>query len=381
MRRTARLMASAATLEQPIMPSATPLPRGPSHLVLFGAEDLLDAVGCPVCRYTAEAGDRFFGWFALEGHAEASMITRLCRSLGCCPAHTRVLLSQPGAEGRMTAVGTYLMRAAAGYLADGRPPPEPCLACTRDTEAAQRALGTLLTGLRDDGVRERYRDADGMCLPHLRVALRQSRRRLTAWLADDMRSRRAAGPPELAVLAGRDADAEVRVRLRAALPPAPAGDVCPACLFAAHAERDALARAAEEAAGLCPAHLRDACTGPAPGPEPIKEPGECAACRAVSAAEGRVLGIAGDRAAAGPPPGLCVRHVLALRRHDPRAAGAAARAAGRRTEAVRQELEEAFRKRTWAHRHDPRGGEMTAWRRAPLVLDGRVYGGGPPGPL
>lgn len=356
------------------MPSATPLPRGPSHLALFGAEDLLRAVGCPVCRYTAEASDRFFGWFALEGHAEASTVTRLCRSLGCCPAHTRVLLGQPGAEGRMTAVGTYLIRAAVGYLAGGTSPPEACLACTRDTEAMQRALDTLLTGLRDDDLlRDRYRDADGLCLPHLRAALRQSRRRLAAWLADDMRSRLAAGPRGLAVLAGQDTDAEARARLRAALPLAPVGDVCPACLFAAHAERDAVARAAETAASLCPTHVHDAGTGPASGPGSVKEPGECPACRAVSAAEAR--------GPAGSTVGLCVRHVLALRRRDPRAARPAIQEAGRRIEAMHRELEEAFRKRTWAHRHEPRGREMTAWQRAPLVLDGRVYGGGPPGRL
>jgi hypothetical protein len=379
-------MASAARLEPSIMPSATPLPRGPSHLALFGADDLLGAAGCPVCRYTAEASDRFFGWFALEGHAEATTITRLCRSLGCCPVHTRVLLGQPGAEGRMTAVGIYLMRAAAGDLADGTSPPKPCLACIRDTEAAQRALGTVLTGLRDDDLlRDRYRDADGLCLPHLRAALRQTRRRLATWLADDLRSRLAAAPPRLAVLAGQDADAEVRARLRAALPPAPVGDVCPACLFAAHAERDALAQAAEQAVGLCPAHLHDAATAPgpdpAPGPDQITEPGECMACQAVSVAEAQVLGMADARGPAASPPGLCVRHVLALRRRDPRTAAAMTRAAARRIEAVRQELEEAFRKRTWAHRNEPRGGEMTAWRRAPLVLDGRVYGGGPPGRL
>ena len=64
------------------MPSATPLPPGPAHLALFGADDLLRPDGCPVCRYVADAGDRFLGWFALEAHADADMITRLCRSLG-----------------------------------------------------------------------------------------------------------------------------------------------------------------------------------------------------------------------------------------------------------------------------------------------------------
>ena len=34
------------------------------------------------------------------------------------------------------------------------------------------------------------------------------------------------------------------------------------------------------------------------------------------------------------------------------------------------ELDEAFSKNTGAHRHEPRGPEMTAWRRAAAFLDG-----------
>ena len=82
-----------------------------------------------------------------------------------------------------------------------------------------------------------------------------------------------------------------------------------------------------------------------------------------------------------PPPGaggqlLCVRHVLALRAA---ATGrAAADLAARRAETLLGELAEAFRKQTWAHRHEARGPEMTAWRRAAVFLDGRVSGGCPP---
>src|ERR1700691_2016776 len=152
------------------MPSATPLPPGPSHLALFGADDLLRLDGCPVCRYVADASDRVLGWFALEAHADTDMITRLCRSLGFCAPHARGMLSQPGAEGRMTAVYTYLLRAAARYLAEGTPPSAPCLGCTRDAEAAERALDTLLAGLQEPDIRDRYRAAHGLCLPHLRAA-------------------------------------------------------------------------------------------------------------------------------------------------------------------------------------------------------------------
>ena len=42
--------------------------------------------GCPVCRYADEAGDRYLAWFALEAHADAMTITRLCRRWACARA-------------------------------------------------------------------------------------------------------------------------------------------------------------------------------------------------------------------------------------------------------------------------------------------------------
>ncbi len=83
------------------MPAATPIPRGPTVLTLYTAADLLTGPGCPVCRYADEAADRYLAWFALEAHADATTITRLCSSLGMCPRHTRGLMSQPGAASRL----------------------------------------------------------------------------------------------------------------------------------------------------------------------------------------------------------------------------------------------------------------------------------------
>ena len=415
------------------MPSATPLPRGPSHLALFGAEDLLHGPGCPVCRYVDEAADRFRAWFALEAHAEPSMITRLCRSLGLCPAHTRALLVQPGADRRLTAVYRYVLRAAARYLADGTSPPAGCLGCARDAEALTRAVDTLLTGLADDDVRERYHATDGLCLPHLRVAVARCGRRLTAWLAGQAAASLATGRADLPAIAGdHDADARIRVRLRAVLPAAmppaaalPAG-ICPVCLTAALAERDLLAGAAPAAghaepdvthASFCAVHLRDACStgsqaaaerivaaesvraaawlaGLASAPRlrsALRNPAgrrrgpaaaRCPACEAAGAAETlQLMAIARSAGGHARPPGLCLRHVIALRRRDPRSAEAALMEAGRTTQTVLHELEQALDKRTWARRHEPQGREMTAWRRAAALIDGRVYGGGPPGPL
>ena len=377
------------------MPIATPQPPGPAHLALFGASDLLRPDGCPVCRYVAEAGDRFLGWFALEAHGDADMITQMCRSLGFCAVHTIGLLTQPGADGRMTAVYTYLLRAAARYLTEGTSPAAPCLGCTRDAEATERALDTLLTDLQEPDVRDRYRAAHGLCLPHLRTAARSGGRRLAAWLAEDMLARLSAGPPGLAVLAGDPAP----------LPPVRSG-ICRACVMALRLERNAIhdpgspspgAVRGGPAAGLCPQHLRDACAGPCAArlladeaerglvwlgataspparfatlPSRGRRRGDdCPVCEAA--------GTPGDQAvralrAAPDQPQMCLRHVIALRDRDPRAAAPFVGSAADRTRALLAELEEASRKRSWQHRHEPRGLEMTAWRRAASLVDGLV---------
>lgn len=378
------------------MPSATPLPSSPSHLALFGADDLLRPDGCPVCRYVMDAGDRFLAWFALEAHADADMITRMCRSLGFCAVHTSEMLSQPGADGRMTALYTYLLRAAARYLADGTSPAAACLGCTRDHEATERALDTLLAGLQEPGTRDRYRAAHGLCLPHLRAAAPRAGRRLTAWLARDTLARLSAGPPGLALLAGDPAP----------LPSVRSG-ICRACVMAYRPERDAPSSPGSPSAGvvrgspsagLCPAHLREACAGPGavrllaaegeralawlaaaaspprgfaglPGRSRRREDG-CPLCR--SAGTPGEQAVRATHAAPGQPAQMCLRHVIALRDRDPRAAGPLAASAADRTQALLAELEEASRKRSWQHRHERRGPEMTAWRRAASLVDGRA---------
>lgn len=409
------------------MPSATPLPPGPLHLALFGAEDLIRPDGCPVCRYVSEANDRFLGWFALESHADADMITRMCRSLGFCPRHTRGMLGQPGAAGRMTALYTYLLRTAAQFLAGGMSPSGPCLPCARDAEASDRALETLLAGLGEADIRDRYRDSHGLCLPHLRAAAPRAGRKLAAWLAHDMLSRLSAGSPPPAVIAGeRDPDADVRARLRASLPAAAharlAENVCVACHAECLRERDAVARCAasdravsEPSPSLCPTHLHDASTdsvgtrllgleseraeawlvgltsaaslGSAFRRRTARHSwmrggegqGECLACPHVDMGQG--LQARHAASVAGHHPVLCLRHVLALRRRDPGGAIPFVRTAAVSTESVLADLGRAFQMQGWAHRDEPLGREIAPWQRAVALVDGRVYGGGPPRPL
>jgi len=421
------------------MPSAAPVPRGPSVLALGSAAELLTRPGCPVCRYTAEASDRYLAWFALEAHADPVTITRWCASLGTCAMHTRRLMGQPGAAARLTAGYRYVLQAARAQLAGRTAPLATCPVCEHDEAAASRTLEVLLDGLGQTGVQGRYLELGGMCVPHIRAACSVRGRRPTAtWVVQSMDATTADHRCSLDVLAGGpDYDADERARLRAALPSEgslPAG-TCPVCLAAAHAELAGLRLAAETGGGrwaegaagdvsdqglsLCPGHLRDAAQlggggrvtallawqadrqaadlaglvrlsarwragrgGWMRGGHSPALADRCPVCLVRQRAAGQELQRHRDMPQAMPVPGgaraLCVHHVLALRAADPVSARAAAAAAAEYADTLIKELTEAFRKNTWAFRHESRGPEATTWRWAAAFLDGAVFGGGPP---
>jgi hypothetical protein len=362
-----------------------------------------------VCRYTAEASDRYLAWFALEAHADPVTITRLCGSLGMCARHTRRLMSQPGAPVRLTAVYRYILEAARERIADGASQPVACPGCEHDEAAASRALDTLLEGVAEPGVKAQLASGGGLCVPHVRAAASVRRqRRAAAWLAEQMCENLRVSQPSLAALAGGpDHDAGARARLQALLPRpghAPLGAVCWVCAAVAHTERDQIVTAAESSCGicLCPVHLHDAVLtaqrDPAallarqaeqqaaqlaspprgkllPAGRTVPHAGGCGVCAAREAVGERELAQVARAAAGHGAATLCVRHVLALRPVRSPARQLAAALAAQRAGALIAELAEAFRNRTWDHRHQPTGTEMTAWRRAAAFLDGGVCGG------
>jgi hypothetical protein len=408
------------------VPAATPVPRGPTVLTLYTAADLLTGPGCPVCRYASEAADRYLAWFALEGHADAVTVTRLCASLGMCPGHMRGLMSQPGAARRLTALYRYLLRAARDHLADRAARPGGCPACEHDDGAADRALDTLLDGLADGRIRDRYRELGGLCIPHLRAASARGDHRVIAWLTQTMTATITC-PDSSGWLAGTGHDADVRAALRNALPTAavPGSGVCAACLAAARSEADHLVQMAavsdrdrlDHRLILCAGHLGDLLVQPRrPGAEPLAWQAGClaAALMGPASSAGRTPGRAGSlwsrrrrgagldgcpvclasetaahkaiddvrtwlRAAhpvtARQVP-LCVRHLLGLKATDPWAGQVSAPGAIERADLLLAELDAAFDNGTWAHRHEATGPEMTAWRRAASFLDGGVFCGG-----
>jgi hypothetical protein len=400
------------------VPAVTPIPRGPTVLTLYTAADLLTAPGCPVCRYAGEASDRYLAWFAFEGHADAVTLTSLCSSLGMCPRHTRGIMNQPGAASRLTAVYRYVLEAARVRLTGRSARPGICPGCRHDDGAANRALETLIEGLADDSVRERYRELGGLCLPHLGSASVHGGHQVVAWLSQTMAETVNAWPRTAPWLAGTDRDAETRATLRATAASArPGAGACTACLAAGQSEQGHLARMLRAGAHglperqslLCGGHLSDLTVlAGGPGAEPMlawqasclaaslerggrlgwpwsrhrraSGPENCPVCLAAEHAARRALEdvrvlLRGPRAVPGREASLCVRHLLGLGALDPQAARLTAPGAVERADTLIAELNEAFGKGTWARRHEARGPEMTAWRRAAAFVDGSVFCG------
>jgi len=397
------------------MPAATPLPRSPSILTLYNAEDLLIAPGCPVCNYAAEASDRYLTWIALEGHAEMGTITRLCAGLGACAEHTRRLAGQPGSAIRLTAMYRYIVIAARDRLTGRAPRLVACLVCEHDSAAAGRALETLLEGLRESVVRDRYRDLGGLCLPHLNTATAIAGHRDIAWLASTTDQKITLGrSPDW--LAGIDPDAENRAALRRTLPTTGAllPLACPSCLAGAQAERDALQRLpglAGDLSGLpgilCAGHLVDAAATASPralrallawqahcmasrmrtesGHRILRRlrrgvPGShCLVCRArLGAAQRTLSALRGDAQAHRTSLRLCVRHLLALRARDQRSGRALSHPAVERADQLIAELTYEFERITQARSRSAPFPDIRVWPRAAAFIDGSVFGGTPP---
>ena len=397
------------------MPAATPLPRGPSVLTLYDAADLLTAPGCPVCRYASEASDRYLRWFALEAHAQPDTITRLCACLGPCARHARLMMSQPGAGIRMTAVYRYVVTAARDRLAGRGGRLAACPACEHDAGAADRALGTLIEGLTDSATMYRFRELGGVCLPHWPAVATAGRRPMVECLTETMRESIAAPGAPLGWLAGTDPDAEIRAVLRRSvpttgfLPPM----ACPPCLASAQAERDALDRLAGLASDgpdptltLCAEHFADAAATTADhrglrallvwqagcltarlntrsahrlraGRRQRGPDGDCTVCRARSSAAQRVLAAVGTESLPLAGSALCVRHHLVLRVAAPWACQALLPAAVQAADALIGDLADAFDATAQARSRGEPVPDSSAWRRAAAYLDGAVFGGYP----
>lgn len=109
---------------------------------------------------------------------------------------------------------------------------------------------------------------------------------------------------------------------------------------------------------------------------------ECSLCTAKSISERRTLELLLVALSDRPfrleyerSHGLCLRHLPGMASEE--TSGLLRRVFGARLRVLAWELQEAGRKSSWSNRHERRGDETTAWSRAPGLLDGWVFLGGP----
>ncbi len=179
--------------------------------------------GCPVCRVEQEAAARYLFHLLWENVNDLTTRVRLVHSNGFCPAHAwqlyrmetehfgdamgngiiyedllqrvdaalRDLAGQPAPKPR----SSWWRRAASpADMPAGLAGGEPCPACARGRETAQRIIGWLVEGCTDEAFRAAYAASSGLCLRHLREALRAAgaNPEVAGYLAGDAAARLAA---------------------------------------------------------------------------------------------------------------------------------------------------------------------------------------------
>jgi hypothetical protein len=221
-----------------------------SGRILSEFERLLGIDACPACSYVVEAERSFFSWFAIESHTVGEMQARLRAAMGMCPAHSRRLVEELG-EGPIMTIVMREALAGARQRVHGEIDAGPCPACVSVTTAADDAAHMVVDALATTSNARRYREHDGVCLPHLLDAAARADRPTLALLAERLlQSLQANADARLdGLLAGIDHDAVRRAGWYGHLPDLPGGastigslieqlavDTCPVCLGAGHGE-------------------------------------------------------------------------------------------------------------------------------------------------
>ncbi|MFJ2639385.1 hypothetical protein [Streptomyces sp. NPDC087511] len=410
---------------------------------LSDALHLLEGGPCAVCRECDAFAARWLSYFVIETHAEEGTRVRVEAAAGFCPAHTRRLLADAAASWLMPQVHDLALAVWTRLLdvPDARRARCPC--CVAGDDATERASETLLRAFGHARIRDAvHRGA--LCLPHLAAPAARTPRAYALPLADAAAALLEEGRYDLPRLAGTDEDAQARSVLLGRIDPllpveeerqrrsvtsrwrtdADLG-CCPLCLAEHRAVRRLLTWAATtdhgppsgEESVPCARHLHELAAVDGPntaailagsrdqwdarfgrfrrlldeggkrradaGPHLSSAP-RCRACEEERTAGRRQAALLTaqlhDPVRADEytrTHGICLRHAVNWRgaREDPVHAVLAGR-----TALLRWEIDEVLRKQNWRTRHEIEGAERQVVRRAPTLLDGRVYAGLPAPP-
>lgn len=170
-------------------------------LTLIKLEDALAHAGCPVCWEMDRSTRRYLRGLLREDKGAEGVWERLRQNWGLCHPHTRRLLAEeaetiPGfstATLYRSLIDALLSRARGGGSGSHRlarrafrallRPEGGCFACEQLGDYERAVIGGLvetLTAGEPPTIRETYVQGDGLCLPHLRIALDRAGNSATA---------------------------------------------------------------------------------------------------------------------------------------------------------------------------------------------------------
>lgn len=310
------------------------------HTIYFSLLDALQEQGCPLCRLVLDGQAWYLDMLSHEGVNDPGLRAHLRSARGFCHHHawqfTREVRNGAGRAMIYRDVVGALLRTLAGRGAavESLLPAGECVVCRSVAAATQRYFEVLALHLGDAELRRRYEGSQGLCLPHLRQALRLARQPADVALLLEVAQRCAGGlrvasrtglRPHTAAVVGAVAgragalwphpqplahfDIASSVAPGATLPP---GAGCPVCRAAAAAADACLLRlpATVHAAGPAPgpATALDLCTAHAWRALELHTPG--AAARLWQPAARAARSFLAEATGAGPsprPPGLLGR--------------------------------------------------------------------------
>ncbi len=179
---------------KPVIGRSDGLPH--ASVATFELGNALGEWGCPVCRVTRRAAERWVWTLLYEHSGDPAVHQAMAETGGVCAAHgdlvQRVVagrqLASSGAVARLyhTVVDAVRQRLDEGSrkVSGSR-----CPLCVREQEMGKHAAGILAEALKDVAWQEAYAESDGVCLPHLELCLAALRGRQRSWLRQDARQR------------------------------------------------------------------------------------------------------------------------------------------------------------------------------------------------
>jgi hypothetical protein len=138
-----------------------------------------DQTGCPLCRIEHDAVLKYIGSLFYEQVNDFNLRDRLRDSLGFCREHAYFAVDElPGNALGIAIIYQDLLKFAMHHLNDPKGASSPkrrCPACEQRDLNMMRTLSELAKHIDDEAMSSALKKSEGLCLFHMRHALRHTR--------------------------------------------------------------------------------------------------------------------------------------------------------------------------------------------------------------